>query len=194
MLSRRFKINLSPRGPADNVTVSQYDSGYPIVLEVYDGAQRAVIPKGITAVMRGTRRDGLGFSYPCNVSGTTIKAVIDTAMTALDGTAQAEVVLMDGDAVFGTANITVVIEKSPYPNGVIDAGVVECHNLEEQIRTTEQRVNQAVEQTMQNADRAQEAVENIDVFESRVSTLEGLGLVKNGGLLCCRYREEEEDE
>ena len=167
MLSRLFKINLSPGGPADNVVVSQYDSGYPVVLEVYDGTQKAVIPKGITAVMRGTRKDGLGFSYSCSVSGITVKAVIDTAMTALAGIASAEVVLMDENAVFGTANITVVVEKSPYPNGVIDAGVEECHNLEEQIRLTEQRVNQAVGQTMQNAEAAQEAADSIELSIER---------------------------
>lgn len=194
MLSRVFKINLSPGGASDTVRVSQYDDGYPIVFEIYDGSQKAVIPKGITGIMRGTRRDGLGFSYPCTVSGVTAKAVISTAMTALDGIAKAEVVLLDGESVFGTANFKVEVETSPYPNGTIDAGVEECHSLDGQIRLTEQRVNQAVEQTMQNADRAQEAVDNIDDYENRIETLEGLGLVKKDGLLCCRYREEEEDE
>lgn len=194
MLQRVFKINLSLGGTSDTVHVSQYDTGYAILFGAYDGAQKAVIPKGITAVMRGTRKDGLGFSYPCTVSGAIVKVVIDTAMTALEGKAEAEIVLFEGDSVFGSANFTVVVEKSPYPNGVIDAGVEECHNLEEQIRKTEQRVNQAVEQTMQNADRAQEAAERIGIYEERITTLEGLGLVKVDGLLCCRYREEEEDE
>lgn len=194
MVSRKYKINLNPGAYSDVVRLSQYDTDYPVIFELYDGTQTALLPKGITAVMRGTRRDGLGFFYPCTVSGATVKAVIDTAMTALDGSAEAEIILMDGNAEFGTANFTAAIEKSPYPNGVIDAGVEECHNLEEQIRQTEQRVNRAVEQTLQNAEQAQGAVDNIMVFEERITALEGLGLVKVGGLLCCRYREEEEDE
>lgn len=194
MLQRVFKINISPGGASDTVRVSQYDTNYPIIFSVYDGIQKAVIPRGITGVMRGTRKDGMGFSYPCTVSGAVVKAVIDTAMTALDGRAEAEVVLFEGYSVFGTANFNVDVEKSPYPNGVIDAGVEECHNLAEQIRQTEQIVNQAVEQTMQNAGRAQEAAESINVFEGRIADLEGLGLVKKNGLLCCRYREEEDDE
>ena len=39
-----------------------------------------------------------------------------------------------------------------------------------------------------------EIEDSISDIEGRVETLEGLGLVKKDGLLCCRYREEEEDE
>lgn len=177
MLSRTYRINLRPSSNTDAVRVSQYDTGYPIFLEVYDGLQKAVVHPGITAIMRGTRKDGLGFRYTGTISaGSTVKVVIDTAMTALAGQHPAEVVLMDGDKVFGTANFTVNVEKSPYQNNTIDAGVEECHSLAERIEIVHAEVEQAVQQTEENAQTAginagtaQQAVANIT--PNRVTSL-----------------------
>lgn len=177
MLSRTYRINLRPSSNTDAVRVSQYDTGYPIFLEVYDGLQKAVLHPGITAKLQGTRKDGLGFRYTGTISaGSTVKVVIDTAMTALAGQHPAEVVLMDGDKVFGTANFTVNVEKSPYQNNTIDAGVKACHALAERIEIVHAEVEQAVQQTMENAQTAginagtaQQAVQNIT--PNRVTSL-----------------------
>jgi len=168
MLSRTARINLKPGGYSDVVKVSQYDDAYPVFFEVLNGMERAVLPPRLTAVFRGTRKDGLGFSYQCIITGSIVKAVIDTKLTALAGSAAAEVVLYEGKAVFGTANITISVEKSPYPNNTIDAGVAECHSLAERIEIVHTEVEQAVQQTEANAQSAstnagtaQQAVANI---------------------------------
>lgn len=130
-LTRIYKVNLSQNGYSDVVHFSQYDTNYSLVLDVYNGLDKADLT-GYTAVFKGTRADGLGYSFTGTVSGNKAMFTIDTTCTGVAGKSNGEVVFSDaGGMVYGSANFVTDVEKSAVPNGTVDADVAQAQSAAE---------------------------------------------------------------
>ena len=111
------------------VRVSQYDVGRPLVFKVYDGTSPADLT-GVTAVIEGTKRSGLGFSESGTVSDNTVTLDTTIAMTQEYGSIPAEIRFSKTGEDVGTANFILAVEKSPHLEGTTDGTQETMANLE----------------------------------------------------------------
>lgn len=130
MENQIISINLVPNLSTPAVVrVSQYDVGRPLVFKVYDGTSPADLT-GVTAVIEGTKRSGLGFSESGTVSGNTVTLDTTLAMTQEDGSIPAEIRFSKTGEDVGTANFILAVEPSPHPEGTTDGTQETMQNLE----------------------------------------------------------------
>lgn len=150
MENQIIQINLVPNMSTPAVVrVSQYDVGRPLVFKVYDGTIPADLT-GVTAVIEGTKRSGLGFSESGTVTDNTVTLNTTIAMTQEYGSIPAEIRFSKTGEDVGTANFILAVEKTPHADGTTDgtadtaltlmqraeAAVAECEDIAESISTT----------------------------------------------------------
>ena len=133
MENQIIQINLVPNlsTPAV-VSVSQYDVGRPLVFKVYDGTSPADLT-GVTAVIEGTKKSGLGFSESGTVSDNTVTLDTTLAMTQEDGSIPAEIRFSKTGEDVGTANFILAVEKSPHLEGTTDGTTETMADLQSQL-------------------------------------------------------------
>ena len=134
MENQIIQINLVPNlsTPAV-VSVSQYDVGRPLVFKVYDGTSPADLT-GVTAVIEGTKRSGLGFSESGTVTDNTVTLNTTLAMTQEDGSIPAEIRFSKTGEDVGTANFILAVEKTPHAEGTTDGTQETMENLETRLQ------------------------------------------------------------
>lgn len=97
MITTQTELDVSPGGIAPVIHVSQYDTGSRTLLfNLIATAGDLILPNGTRAEIRGTKPDGNGFSYTCQISGKTVTADVTEQMTAAAGKAVCELVLYTG--------------------------------------------------------------------------------------------------
>ena len=83
MITTQTELDVSPGGIAPVIHVSQYDTGSRTLLfNLIATAGDLILPGGTKAEIRGTKPDGNGFSYECQISGKTVTADVTEQMTA----------------------------------------------------------------------------------------------------------------
>ena len=113
MITQTYQIDLIPSGEPVVVHVSQYDTeGRTLAFELYNGGVAYTVPAGTTASISGTKPDGTGFSYAMTVSGNTASIDIPQQMALVAGDVIAEIRLSASDAIIGSANFIVRVERS----------------------------------------------------------------------------------
>lgn len=133
-------INLVPSLSTPAVArVSQYDVGRPLVFKVYDGTSPADLT-GVTAVIEGTKKSGLGFSESGTVSDNTVTLDTTLAMTQEDGAIPAEIRFSKTGEDVGTANFILAVEKSPHLEGTTDGTTETMADLQSQLDALDTRV------------------------------------------------------
>ena len=142
-VNRRIRLNLRNFGNLPAIMLSQYDEGYNLVFEIFDGASAAGDLSGYTATLKGVRSDTLSYSFTGTISNNVLTFEIDTTMTGVAGKGTAEIVLTASGVVFATFNMPVFVEKAAVPDGSIDADVTRAEEVAEQIQ---QIVDTAAEQ------------------------------------------------
>lgn len=132
ILNQKRILNLVPKVSAPvTIHVSQGDVGTQIQFSIINGDEVWANPGNVTATVHGLRQDGANFGpYACTISGATVSFNLQQDMTAVKGSAIAEVVLVDnsGNKV-GSANFAIMVEDSAFPLGVTydnDASVYEA--------------------------------------------------------------------
>ena len=134
MENQIIQINLVPNMSTPAVvSVSQYDVGRPLVFKVYDGTSPADLT-GVTAVIEGTKRSGLGFSESGTVSDNTVTLNTTLAMTQEDGSIPAEIRFSKTGEDVGTANFILAVEKSPHLEGTTDGTTETMADLETRLQ------------------------------------------------------------
>ena len=134
MENQIIQINLVPNMSTPAVVqVSQYDVGRPLVFKVYDGTSPADLT-GVTAVIEGTKRSGLGFSESGTVSDNTVTLDTTLAMTQEDGSIPAEIRFSKTGEDVGTANFILAVEKTPHADGTTDGTQETMANLETRLQ------------------------------------------------------------
>lgn len=121
ILNQKRILNLIPKVSAPvTIHVSQGDVGTEIEFTLVKGDEVFVNPGNVTASVHGVREDGANFgAFTCTLSGSKVTFPLHSEMTAVKGSAIAEVVLVDnvGNKV-GSANFGILVEESVFPLGV----------------------------------------------------------------------------
>ena len=98
MITTQIELDVSPGGIPPVIHVSQYDTGSrTLVFNLTSGAGDLVLPLSTQAEIRGTKPDGNGFSYECEISGKVVTADVTEQMTAAAGKAVCEIVIYVGE-------------------------------------------------------------------------------------------------
>jgi hypothetical protein len=134
MENQIIQINLVPNMSTPAVVrVSQYDVGRPLVFKVYDGTSPADLT-GVTAVIEGTKKSGLGFSESGTITDNTVSLDTTLAMTQEDGSIPAEIRFTKTGEDVGTANFILAVEKTPHADGTTDGTQETMQNLEARLQ------------------------------------------------------------
>ena len=135
MITLQTELDVSPGGIAPVIHVSQYDTGSrTLIFNLISSVGDLILPSGTHAEIRGTKPDGNGFSYECEISGKTVTADLTEQMTAAAGKAVCEIVLYTGtpareDAPASndftqlcTANFILFIERAALDKDTLKSG------------------------------------------------------------------------
>ena len=122
-MSQNININETPGLFMPTVYCSQYDVGRTIKFKV-TSSEGYDIPSGATVKMEGTKPSGLGFTLNGTVSGNEVTFVSTDGETECftdeAGIFAAELSILSGTDVIGTANFYIEVEPSPHPDGTTD--------------------------------------------------------------------------
>ena len=135
MITTQTELDVSPGGIAPVIHVSQYDTGSRTLLfNLIATAGDLILPGGTKAEIRGTKPDGNGFSYECQISGKTVTADVTEQMTAAAGKAVCEIVLYTGTPAredaeasadfmqLATANFILYVERAALDKDTLKSG------------------------------------------------------------------------
>ena len=177
-VNRRIRLNLRNFGNLPAVMLSQYDEGYNLVFEIFDGASAAGDLSGYTATLKGVRSDTLSYSFTGTISNNVLTFEIDTTMTGVAGKGTAEIVLTASGVVFATFNMPVFVERAAVPDGSIDADVTRAEEVAEQIQqivdTAAEQVTAETEQIVGDLEAdVSQLKEDLQDLVARVTALEG---------------------
>lgn len=96
------------------VPVSQYDKILrTLIFELYDGAERFVIPANAVAYIFGMKPDGNAFQYEMIIEDNTAKIDVQTQMTTVAGCVTCEIVFFEENTSgnrIGSANFKLMVE------------------------------------------------------------------------------------
>lgn len=121
ILNQKRILNLIPKISAPvTLHVSQGDVGTEIQFTLVKGDELFVNPGNVSASVHGVREDGANFgAFTCTLSGSTVSFPLHSEMTAVKGSALAEIVIVDnGGNKVGSANFAILVEESVFPLGV----------------------------------------------------------------------------
>ena len=168
-----YKLNLIPGGAKVVVPVNQYDTGYTINFEIYDGST-AFSLSGSNARIDIGKPDLMVYSSDENVTvnKNTVTVTLSEQMTAMWGPCIAEIVITTPSGRRATANFILDVEKSPMEDGAESDSVINYveMNRERAIEATEAAEN-ATDAANTAADAALRAAEDA---LSTVSNLESM--------------------
>ena len=105
-------LNVCPVGVPPVIHLSQYDSDFTLVFNLYASTGTFTVPTGTTAEIRGTKRDGNGYDADATVSGTTVTVTGNEQMTAIAGANIYEIALYKNSKQLFTSNFILAVEPS----------------------------------------------------------------------------------
>ena len=136
-VNRRYRLDIRKYGAPLVVAVSQYDEGYPLVFDMFDGPS-ALVLSGYSFKLIGVRSDGLKFDFDGTLNNNALSFPIDTTMTGTYGRGLAEIQIYKSGELFATFNIVVMVEKAPVPNDAVDADVQRAETIAETVHADAQ--------------------------------------------------------
>lgn len=134
MNSQEYYLNIRPgEGYPQTVKVSQGDVGRPLLFHLMDGVTPLTIAAGSDVVIHATKPSGLGFTESCTVTGSAVSVSSTIDMTQEFGLFPAEIVVTLNDEVLATANFSILVERSPHPEGTTDGVAEDLQDIYEQL-------------------------------------------------------------
>lgn len=154
MIQHSRNINMYPgvRAP-ERIHLSQYDSDFTLVFSLYSSAGSFSVESGTTAMVRGTKGDGNGYSASASLSGTTVTVQGNNQMTAVAGPNTYELVLTRSGKVLSTANFILDVEPA-----AMDANTIQSDTVLMEL----QAIIDSASVSTAAADRAEEAAEEAE--------------------------------
>ncbi len=114
MITQTYDLNLIPNSAITLIRCSQYDSeSRTLTFNLYNGAVAYNVPSLCTVTIRGTKKDGTGFEYPCEFTDNVVTFDLKDQMTLFAGDLMCELRISYGSQVLGSANFILAVEKSP---------------------------------------------------------------------------------
>lgn len=112
MVTYEYDLDVTPGGIPVQVNLSQYDQDYELRFRLYSRNGTLDIRPGTAVGIRGTKRDGNGYSVHAAISGDVVTVSGDQQMTAVAGKQTFELTLTDAGKELNTANFTVNVERA----------------------------------------------------------------------------------
>ena len=130
---RRYKIPFKTKDYAETIKIPQYDKGYEVVFDMTDLPEGTATLSEYTAVVEGTRPDGLAYHFQCTISGTQVSFIVDTTCTGVAGTGEARIRFLLSEEEIASHKFLMRIEKSPVPDDAVDADVTEARRIQQSV-------------------------------------------------------------
>lgn len=133
MITYEYDLDVTPGGAPVYVNLSQYDEDYELIFNLFSRRGTLEIKEGTTARIRGTKKDGAGYSADADIEETSIIVSGNKQMTAIAGKHLYEIKLESGGKELNTANFWVYVERSPLDKDTVKSQSVikELENAEE---------------------------------------------------------------
>lgn len=168
MITQAINLNLIPGQVLPRVNVSQYDSGTrTLQMTLFNGEQIFNVPNGASGFIQGTKPDRTGFQYAATVTAGSNIVTIDITqqMTAVKGEVVCELVLANDDDRIATVNFIIYVEPAALADDTI-ISETELPLIEEAAELA-QEIGPIVEQVEADANRAETAADNAELWASR---------------------------
>lgn len=120
-ITKTNRLNMTGGGVPVIVRLSQYDSDFTLVFDLYNTDGTFTIESGTTAEVRGTKSDARGFSANAtlDITNKRVTVVGDQQMTAVSGKAVFELTLWKDNKELNTANFILDIEPAALDRSTI---------------------------------------------------------------------------
>ena len=166
MISLPYELNMYPGGLPTVVHVNQYDDDFSIIFTLVNTYGTFTLQTGTTAELRGTKKDGNGYSADCTIDITNSKVTVTGAaqMTAVAGQNTFEIVLKKSNKVLSTANFILDVEPA-----AMDAGTITSDTVLKELNAIiagAAEATQAAEDASDAADRAEAAAETLEIDDT----------------------------
>lgn len=193
MITQSIIINLIPSGIPPRIKVSQYDTGAEAIeVTLLNGAEAYEIPADATVLLTGRTSGGQVFTKKATTASGSVATfgVID-AMTASAGTAKAEVEILDGQTVLGSANFDIYVEPSPVrkdntaesdwsdlqamANAVVAAGkkIDDAEQVVADATDTANKAHEAITAIGDNVERSETAATSAEAAQTAAEAAQG---------------------
>ena len=159
MITINKNIDIVSGGIQPIIHLNQYDSDFSIVFTLYASTGTFTLESGTTAEIRGTKRDGNGYSANCTIDITNKKVTVtgNVQMTACAGRNVYELTLIKNSKELNTINFILDVEQAALDaNTITDQSVLKELNA---IIAGAAEATQAAEDANGAADRAEQALE-----------------------------------
>lgn len=168
MITLTQKLNVVSIGVPPIIHLSQYDSDFSLVFELYASTGNFTLPSGTTAEIRGTKADGNGYDADATVSGTTITVTGDEQMTAAAGCNVFEIALYKSGKRLNTINFILQVEHA-----ALDADTITSESVLKELNAIIEgaaTATQAAQDADAAADRAEAAANDLSGTVQQVAT------------------------
>lgn len=130
MITHARKIDMYPASVPVIIHLSQYDDDFTIEFTLYSSVGTFTIESNTTAKIRGTKKDGNGYSASASINITQKKVTVtgNQQMTAIAGRNVYELVLTRDNKVLSTANFILDVEPA-----AMDANTVPSESVIQEI-------------------------------------------------------------
>lgn len=147
MITITTKLDMRHGAVPQVVHLSQYDSDFTLVFELYASDGTLNIESGTTARIRGTKTSGTGYSADAtiNVSTRTVTVTGNQQMTAAAGRNIFELTLYKGNKELNSANFILQCERAALDMDTIEDKTIarELDNLEQFVTAAEDAADRA---------------------------------------------------
>lgn len=161
-------LNVVSVGVPPVIHLSQYDSNFTLVFNLYASTGEFTMPTGTTAEIRGTKRDGNGYDAAATVSGSTVTVTGDEQMTAVAGQNVFEIATYYNNKRLNTINFILDVERA-----ALDADTITSESVLRELNAIIEgaaTATQAAEDAKDAADRAEEAADDLSGTVQQVAT------------------------
>ena len=185
-------LDVTPGSYPVRINLSQYDSDFTLVFQLFTSTGELTVSPNATASIRGTKKDGNGYSEAATISGNAVTVTGDVQMTACAGENIFELVVTLDDKELCTANFILDVERAALDKDtirsdskirelidVIDrtdeiiAAANQAEAAAEETETTLTKLKNQAEQARNDARQAAETAAN-DAINANKAILEDL--------------------
>ena len=116
------RLNMTPGDYPPIITVSQYDSDFSLKFNLYSSAGTLILASETTAAVRGTKKDGNGYSATASLTGSVVTVTGDVQMTAIAGDNIFEIVLTKNNKELSSTNFILHVERAALDKDTLGVG------------------------------------------------------------------------
>lgn len=121
MITYEYDLDVTPGGTPICVNLSQYDQDYELKFRLYSRQGFLEIKQGTTVSIRGTKKDGKGYSVDAAINEYEVTVYGDKQMTAVAGRQNFELRLLSDGRELNTANFFIVVERAPMDKDTVES-------------------------------------------------------------------------